>query len=324
MTTPLQALRSARNLGALLLTLCLLSIGGSPAWSETIVFDQGKRQLTVSISEQFPEQARDQLKQWIKQLSHSLTLVYGHWPRDRWAIEVEPVSGNVDDPIPWAQVHREDIDRVAFYVVSSATAQTLEREWTGYHELSHLLLPYRGWGDTWFSEGLATYYQNILQARAGVISEAQMWQKLHDGFERGKADNRFHGQTLLQVNQKMRENGGYMRVYWSGAWYFLAADIRLRELSGGAHSLDNALEQLNRCCAQGSLSVADIIAQMDRSNDQDVFGQLYQQVYRSRQMPAFEPLFTHLGISVVDGQVELQQQGNAALRRRQFLNSTAM
>ncbi|MEH6588269.1 MAG: hypothetical protein V7720_17075 [Halioglobus sp.] len=324
MKTLMQALRSARKPGTLLLILCLLSIWGHPAWSETIVLDQGKRQLTVSISEQFPEQTRDQLNQWIKHLSHSLTLVYGHWPRDRWAIEIEPVSGSLDDPIPWAQVHREDIDRVAFYVVSNTTAQTLKREWTGYHELSHLLLPYRGWGDTWFSEGLATYYQNILQARAGVISETQMWQKLHDGFERGKADDRFHGQTLLQVNQKMRENGGYMRVYWSGAWYFLAADIRLRELSDGAQSLDNALEQLNRCCARGSLSVAAIIAQMDRGNDQDVFAQLYQQVHRSRQMPSFEPLFTHLGISVVNGVVELQQQGDAALRRRQFLNSTAM
>lgn len=322
-TTPL-VLRSARNLGAILLVLCLISIAPPQAWGQALVLDQGKRQLEVSISEQFPQQTRDQLSQWIKHLAHSLTLVYGHWPRDRWAIEVEPVSGSIDDPIPWAQVHREDIDRVAFYVVSSATAQTLKREWTGYHELSHLLLPYRGWGDTWFSEGLATYYQNILQARAGVISETQMWQKLHDGFERGQADNRFHGQTLLQVNQKMRENGGYMRVYWSGAWYFLAADIRLRELSDGSQSMDNALEQLNRCCARKSLSVADIIAHMDKGNDQEVFGQLYQQVHRSRQVPSFEKLFTHLGISVVNGEVKLQQQGAAALRRRQFLNSTAM
>ncbi len=313
-----------KPLSLLALILTLLLSAAMPAASTTVLYDQGKRRLEVNISELFPEQSREEIGQWIEHLAHSLTLVYGHWPRERWAIDVEPVSGSSDDPIPWAQVHRETVDRVAFYVLSSANADTLKNEWTGYHELSHLLLPYRGWGDTWFSEGLASYYQNVLQARVGVLSEEQMWQKLHDGFSRGKADSRFNGQTLLSVNQKMRENGGYMRVYWSGAWYFLAADIKLRAQSNGTQSLDNALEQLNNCCATRSLSVAEIIAQLDTSTGQRIFSELYQQVYQSRQMPAYESLLSQLGIEVDRGQVSLIADGAKAKRRREFLTSTIL
>lgn len=296
----------------------------TPVANATVLFDEGKRELEVDISELFPEQSRAQISQWIEHLAHSLTLVYGHWPRERWAIDVEPVSGSIDDPIPWAQVHREKIDRVAFYVLSSASADTLKHEWTGYHEVAHLLLPYRGWGDTWFSEGLASYYQNLLQARVGVLSEEQMWQKLYDGFARGKADDRFDGQTLLSVNQQMREKGGYMRVYWSGAWYFFAADISLRAKSNGAYSLDNALKQLNSCCAAQSLSVAEIIAHLDASTDQKMFSELYQKVYQSRKMPPYASLFAQLGIEIKNGQVSLVADSANARRRREFLSSTAL
>ena len=293
--------------------------------ADTQVFqDSQQRSLHVTISDDFSARSSRAIADWIQHLSNTLTLVYGHWPRDRWAIEVHPVSGSIDDPIPWAQVHREGIDRISFYVVSSASTQTLKQEWTGYHELAHLLLPYRGWGDTWFSEGLASYYQNLLQARSGVITEQQMWQKLYDGFSRGRADDRFDGQTLLWVNQRMRENGGYMRVYWSGAWYFLAADIALREQSAGRLSLDNALKGLNSCCANQSLSVADIIKHLDASSDSEVFADLYQQVYQSRRQPDFEPLFTRLGIGLKDGVVQLSQEGPKAELRRLFLNSTAL
>ena len=71
-----------------------------------------------------------------------------------------------------------------------------------------------------------------------------MWQKLYEGFQRGRAEHAFEGQSLQQVSDALRQSGGFMRVYWSGAWYFLAADTRLRMQSGGEVSLDDALEKL--------------------------------------------------------------------------------
>jgi predicted metalloprotease with PDZ domain len=188
--------------------------------------------------------------------------------------------------------------------------------WTSYHELAHLLIPYRGWGDAWFSEGLASYYQNLMQARSGVLSEQAMWQKLYEGFQRGRAEHAFDGQSLQQVSDGLRQSGGFMRVYWSGAWYFLAADTRLRMQSGGKVSLDDALEKLNRCCADTPLSVPDMVDKLDELNRVVLFRPLYEDLIASTAVPPFETIFASLGISLRSGNVSLQKAGPGAEIRR--------
>jgi len=310
--------------GAVLACLACIMLLAAPTWAAHVLYDNQGRRLEVQIGPEFSQPAREQVTAWTEQLAHSLTLVYGHWPRERWLIEVAAASGSSDDPIPWAQVSRGKVDRVTFYVVRNPDTGALLREWTGYHEIAHLLLPYRGWGDTWFSEGLATYYQNLLQARAGLISEQQMWQRLYEGFVRGRNDTRFDGSTLLEVNRQMRSQGGYMRVYWSGAWYFLAADIQLRERSNGRRSLDDALLKLNQCCARNALSVPEIIRKMDADDQAGMFHELYERLRNSRTLPDVTPLFASLGIAVLNGRVQLQAEGAAAERRQQFLRSTVL
>ena len=54
----------------------------------------------------------------------------------------------------------------------------LRTDWTATHEFSHLLLPYVSRRDRWLSEGLASYYQNVLRARDGRLSETDAWRKL--------------------------------------------------------------------------------------------------------------------------------------------------
>ena len=108
-----------------------------------------------------------------------------------------------------------------------------------------------------------------------------------------------------------------MRVYWSGAWYFLTIDIRLRQQSGGKTTLDLALKNLNNCCADEQLSAAQMVRKLDDMNKVLLFQPLYEQVRTLRQMPSFEKMFASLGISVVDGTVQLQQAGPGARLRQQ-------
>jgi predicted metalloprotease with PDZ domain len=219
------------------------------------------------------------------------------------------------DVIPWAQVNRARVDTASFYILADATAEELMDNWTGYHELAHLLIPYRGWGDMWFSEGLASYYQNILRARTGVLSEREAWQKLYEGFERGRADTVLNGQPLAEVSRNLRRNHAYMRVYWSGAWYFLAADLELRRASGGRDSLDSALARLNACCADDEMSVPDMVRTLDRENNTELFQRLYTLSRGSTRMPEYDTLFEDLGLRVIDGTVELSYSGAPARLR---------
>ena len=282
------------------------------------------RSLDLHINSQFDPAMREHLQTWVAFISESLLQVYGRWPRQEWQITVSPASAVGSDPIPWAQVHRGDVDRVEFYTSTQATTAELKQAWTGYHELAHLLIPYRGWGDVWFSEGLASFYQNILMARSGILTEHQMWQNLYAGFLRGRADSGFDGQPLAKVGAAMRTKGGFMRVYWSGAWYFLAIDVRLRRQSGGQLTLDLALEKLNRCCADQRLSVEQMVTKLDQLNQVLMFQPLYQQVSTSTEVPVFEGIFASLGVTIDGKNVVLQQEGPGARLRQQIMQGPAL
>ena len=282
------------------------------------------RILELHISGQYTESMRQNLVAWIDFISTAMREVYGHWPKQRWQVFVAPVSASASDPIPWAQVHRGQPDRVEFFTAANASVEQLKQAWTGYHEFAHLLIPYKGSGDAWFSEGLASYYQNLLQARSGVISEQQMWQKLYDGSQRGIADTTAVGQTLTTASNQMRQKGGFMRVYWSGAWYFLAADTRLRQQSGGKLTLDLALKKLNECCANARLSVPEIVVKLDQLNRLLLFQGLYEDVAASTETPSFEPIFSSLGINLVNGKVILQDTGPGARLRQQIASGKAL
>ena len=248
-------------------------------------------------------------------VADSLAGVYGRWPRDSWRVEVTPVTLYSDDPVPWAQVHRGDPDTVSLYIDAMASAEKLRHNWTAYHEFSHLLIPYRGWGDIWFSEGLASYYQNLLQARAGFLDEAAMWQKLYEGFRRGQ-NNRRPDLSLASLSSQMRENRSYMRVYWSGAWYFLSADVELRRRTNSTQSLDTALAQLNACCADRAMSAREMAARLDQLTGQLLFLPLFEQVAASQDIPAFDTIFTELGLRIENDRVILEE-GSAGVSIRQ-------
>lgn len=308
-----------------LLALLLLPfpIQASEKTTRHLLFDHGRR-LELHISNEFDHGMQKNLVEWVDFIAQTLAGVYGHWPRQQWQVSIAPVSAATSDPVPWAEVHRGEPDRVEFFTLARASAGDLKQAWTGYHELAHLLIPYRGWGDAWFSEGLASYYQNVLQARAGVLSEQQMWQKLYDGYLRGRNESRFDGQDLRTVSSNMRREGGFMRVYWSGAWYFLVADARLRLASNGRQTLDLALDKLNACCAEQRLSVPQMVRKLDELNDQKLFQPLYDEVAASTRTPSYEPVLASLGIAVEGGTVELGSSSEAARLRRSIATKEAL
>lgn len=119
------------------------------------------------------------LQRWMQVNALALAQVYGRWPHQDWVAEVTPVALFTDDPVPFARVMRGEPDRVEFYISLTAGEERLVNDWTAYHKFNHLLIPYRGWGDMWFRKGLASYYQNILRRRIGILDERTMWQKLY-------------------------------------------------------------------------------------------------------------------------------------------------
>jgi hypothetical protein len=290
-----------------ILSLIFLGLLGPPsALAKEYALQRDDQELVVDIHFLLPGKRKQAVLSWVEFVADSLAGVYGRWPRDSWRVEVTPVTLYSDDPVPWAQVNRGNPDTVSLYIDAMASEEKLRNNWTAYHEFSHLLIPYRGWGDMWFSEGLASYYQNLLRARAGFLDEAEMWQKLYEGFKRGQ-NNRRPDLSLAELSSQMRENRSYMRVYWSGAWYFLAADVELRRRTNSTQSLDTALALLNACCADRSMSAREMAARLDQLTGQELFLPLFEQVAASRDIPAFDSLFAELGLRIENDRVILEE-----------------
>jgi predicted metalloprotease with PDZ domain len=157
-----------------------------------------------------------------------------------------------------------------------------------------MLLPYVSSQDRWLSEGLASYYQNVLRARDGRLSEQEAWERLHAGFERGRRATR--EETLSEATRSGW--GSIMRVYWSGAAMMLKADSRLRALSKGEQSLDSALEKLGDCCMTRGRNwrARDLLAELDRLTGFTVFSDLYDNHVLDKEFPDVQSTFTKLGI----------------------------
>lgn len=251
---------------------------------------------------------------WITRTAGAMASVFGRWPRDEWRIEVTPVTLLSEDPVPWAQVLRGEPDTISFYINALASEETLTQDWTAFHEMSHLLIPYRGWGDMWFSEGLASYYQNLLLAREDIIDAEELWKRLHAGFHRGRLDTSMANLDLEELSPQFRETGSYMRVYWSGVWFFLNADVQLRQSTNNKQSLDTALKALNECCANLRLSARQIAIKLDQLTDQDIFLPSFYRVRESHTVPDFESILRKLAVTVDADTVVFKDGGMSNIR----------
>lgn len=129
--------------------------------------------------------------------------------------------------IPFGMAMRGGGPTAMMLVSARADDDDLHGEWVGVHELSHLLLPPLVSEDAWLAEGMASYYQQTLRGRAGLLSVEESWGLLVDGFDRGRRSAR-HA-SLREASTRMRSEYSYLHVYWGGAAVMLMLDVELRK-----------------------------------------------------------------------------------------------
>jgi hypothetical protein len=276
-----------------------------------------KQTIDIKFDSNISSNKKKMLRQWISHSSDALKLVYGELPINHFIIKIKASKRNIGT-VPWGEVSRNYPPEVTLIINPKSTLEELKADWTIYHEFSHLLIPYDAGDARWFSEGLASYYQNIIQARAGIISENRMWQKLYEGFERGRKEINYNHQRLSYLSNNIGVNRNYMRIYWSGALYWLKADIILRKLNGN-YSLDEALYQLHKCCFDRYLSAVEITRQLDKLTNSTAFTSLFDEFSKSYALPQFTNELDSLGVQHQTGQVKLIDGAeNSYIRRAIF------
>ena len=138
----------------------------------------------------------------------------------------------------------------SFVGTFSTTTDPADLKLTLAHEMVHTFVHGFGsesTGGSWFSEGLAVYYQRVLPLRAGLITSETYLQDINstagryftDAMNRTPDDeiqSRFWADTRIRV-----------LPYDRGSMYFAQVDEAIRKESGGSRSLDDlVLEMLKR------------------------------------------------------------------------------
>ncbi len=282
------------------------------------VLRAGDTELRVSVVDVDDARRRAQLQDWLAEVAQAQLTAFGRYPLPRARVQIEQVDRDDESPVPWGQTLRRGDAAVLLFVRGDATVPELRADWTAIHELSHLFHPYMGRDGRWLSEGLASYYQNVLRARAGLLTPEQAWRLLDAGFGRGQRES--SGRPLVELS---REHEGTMRVYWAGAAFWLQADVALRR--DHRSSLDRVLSQYSQCCLSGTGQVepSAFIAELDRLSGTTVFSSGYARYLDSRRFPSLDATWRELSIMQRDGTLAFGDAAPGAALRRSIMAGDA-
>lgn len=296
---------SARPLAAILL------LAAFAARADERVLRADGSELRVDVVEVSDPAREAMLQRWIADTAAAPLTVFGRFPLRSAQVRVKQVDENDDSPVPWGQTLRSDgVVSVLLFVREDATLDELRGDWTAVHELSHLFHPYLGSSGRWMAEGLASYYQNVLRARAGLLEPDEAWRRLEGGFQRGR-----RARSGMRLDQLRVRGDQTMRLYWAGAAYWLEADLALRAHGG---SLDAALAEYSRCCLGDGTALVEpeaFAAALDRIAKQDAFVPLYRRYAASETFPSLDAAYRQLGIRSVDGRLQFSR-GDAGAKLR--------
>ena len=259
-------------------------------------------QVRLAALGDLTDEQNEKFRFWIKESVLAVASVFGRFPQSQPQVLVIPV-GRKREATLGAQVIRGGGMAVVLMVDENRPLEEFTSDWTATHEFSHMLFPYISSRDRWLSEGLASYYQNVLRARNGRLTETQAWQKLYEGFKRGEKGT--HGGSLAQATRDGWRST--MRVYWSGAAMMLQADMQLRETSGGRQSLDTALQSLSYCCMENGRAwrAKEMFAKLDELTSTKIFSALYDQHVHAESFPDMRSTWQYLGVNTRRDRVSL-------------------
>lgn len=255
--------------------------------------------LTVAALDRPAGVTRDGLRAWLGTAARAVATLYGQLPAP--AITVFTKQGPGADAVGFAMARRGGGAMVLAALGRGATDADLPGEWVAIHELLHLGMPWIHRDDGWLSEGLATFYQEVVRAWAGLRTGQQAWDELVDGFRRGRTVGT--ARTLSDESRHMAKTRAYWRVYWSGAAFALEADLRLRAATGGRQTLGDGLRHLRDCCARSARvwTAEQVLAALDRHAGTDLLVPLGRRYAERRDFPDTDALLAALGVTTVDG-----------------------
>jgi len=242
---------------------------------------------SVEVARLGPWPPADEIRRWLGRALQATASVGGRFPHDRVHFIIIPTPSQ-DKHVVFGMVRRGGGSSVLLLPSPNATVGELESDWVAVHELSHLWLPHLYPGDRWITEGIATYLQEVLRARCGLQSSERAWTRLQEGFERGRRAGT--GRPLASESREMSRTGAYHRVYWAGAAFALAVDVRLRKNSNGEMTLLRAISDGQRVWGTDARLVdgSALLSALQEASGADFIQELAETYAANSDFPSIE------------------------------------
>jgi hypothetical protein len=237
---------------------------------------------------------RADLTTWIDERARVMSAFWHGFPSARTMLAVVPRPGVRG--IPFGRVMAGGGVSVALFIGDQAGRTALADDWVLIHELVHAGSPFLANG-AWLMEGLATYLEPVIRARAGLRPAAETWREFHLKMPRGAA----------AIADSGAAGSGFRGLYWGGAVLALLADVEIRKASSGARGLEDCLRDVLTRVGNAArvIDVADMITACDRALGDGVLGRLVERYAYAANAIDLESLWRDLGVRMENRTVVL-------------------
>ena len=198
---------------------------------------------------------------------------------------------------------------IRVYYGRHCSTETLARDWVMVHEMLHATFPDLPDRHRWMQEGLSTYLEPIVRARAGATTDAEVWRRWTASMGHGRPG---HGDRGLDRTHT------WGRTYWGGTLFWLVADVRLRETTNGAQSIRDVVTHIAGMGGNGRAqwSTSQVVAEADRATGTTIVSALYAELALAPGDIDLPALWAKLGVRPEGDSVVLDDDAPLAALRQ--------
>jgi hypothetical protein len=142
---------------------------------------------------------------WVRRSAETVTSYFGRFPVPSLQVTVMTESSG---GLHWGQ--HWGGKRIRVWAGKETTERTLDRDWVLVHEMLHAAFPDLRRRHRWMQEGLSTYLEPVVRARAGHLTEREVWVDWVDSMHHGRPKRGDEG---------LDRTATWGRIYWGGALF---------------------------------------------------------------------------------------------------------
>jgi hypothetical protein len=260
--------------------------------------------LDIAMTPGEPDLSRAAIERWVEEQADALTRYFGRFPIPHAAIVILLRGGR---GVSNGRTTGNGGGSVILSLGERSTTADLALDWILVHELVHVSFP--DVHQAWAEEGLATYLEPIIRARAGLLDPDSVWRDMILGLPQGQPQEGDRG---------LDHTDTWGRRYWGGALFWLLSDVEIRRQSGNERSLDDALRRI--VALGGNISVSWSLDRALEEGDGAAGGTVLRDLRRRLGEAAvtvdLEALWKELGVQIVGGRIAYDDHAPLATVRR--------